>query len=161
MKRVELLSPEDFKEFPIWEFVSGGGILGGESIVVAVVDRNANIQSNQIIGTQLVLNNGAKYFGILGNVDLLRPIVTEHFLTVSLFKDRSWFHLARYHDIDYNRRGPDQLAAFLGLDIDRVFPIKFQIDYVAGLPNVDEIIYKKPPARLSEADLIQLAVDSC
>jgi hypothetical protein len=43
-----------------------------------------------------------------------------------------WVHLARYHDFDYTTRGPDALSLSLGLGVDEVFPIFYDIRAYAG-----------------------------
>jgi len=75
---------------------------------------------------------------MLANVSLNNVRSTEQFLFVSVLRDDgSVFHLARYHDIDRESSGPSALADFLGLDVDQVFPISYDISEVAvGLPEV-------------------------
>jgi hypothetical protein len=64
---------------------------------------------------------------IIGNIDLADPRLSKHFLTISIEQGGRWFHLARYHDHDYGERGPEQLASFLGLQVEAVFPIAYNV----------------------------------
>jgi hypothetical protein len=63
-----------------------------------------------------------------------RPSQTHHFLTLSMFVRDEWFHLARYHDFDHDKRGQAMLAEALGMAIDEVFPIRYDIGkWVSGV----------------------------
>jgi hypothetical protein len=87
---------------------------------------------------------------------------TKHFLTVSLERDGAWFDLARYFDVDYDRRGPRQLAEFLGLAITDVFPITYDLSDIAvgSLDTLKGCISQEPDGRLSEDDLIELTLQA-
>ena len=98
---------------------------------------------------------------MLGNIDPTNPRLTEHFLTVSVFRsDGALFHLARYHDLDAIERGPAALAAFLGLSLKAVFPLSYDVSaIVTGLPEVVRgTITSEPRERLTRAEVIALAV---
>ena len=56
-------------------------------------------------------------------------------VTLRIHRDGAWFDLARYFDPDPVERGPEALAHFLGLPVDEVFPISFDVrEYVEGQP---------------------------
>ena len=81
-------------------------------------------------------------------------------MTISIERGGRWFHLARYHDFDANERGPQQLAAFLDLTIEDVFPISYDL-----LPHVNGdakalrgVIQAKPNEVLTREQVIALAV---
>ncbi|HBO45080.1 MAG TPA: hypothetical protein DD670_14355 [Planctomycetaceae bacterium] len=155
MKRVEDVTVADFAMHPVWEYV------GGEPVLVPVTDLPVDSLQNRIVGVQVHLANGACAWASLCNISLRHPRSTGHFLTVSIEKDGAWFHLARYHDVDYDQRGPNQLAEFLGLPISSIFPIEYDL---TGLVDVDSVLVKgaiplQPQERLSEDELIQLALD--
>jgi hypothetical protein len=68
--------------------------------------------------------------------------------------------MARYHDYDSRQRGPAALARFLGLRVNAVFPItydirKFSRGNDAALAGT---IQKEPVERLTRAQVIGLAV---
>lgn len=99
--------------------------------------------------------------GFLGNLDPTNSCLTEHFLTLSIFRsDGTLFNLARYHDFDAEERGPAALAAFLGLPLDAVFPISYDLTCVVAGPleSLRGTITAEPRERLTGAEIIALAV---
>jgi hypothetical protein len=161
MKRVEALRPCDFATYPVWEYVGESELLHGDYQVVQVTTKSITHLDQRLVGVYVSLQNAQRRFCLLGNISLGNPTSTQHFLTASFFRNRKWFHLARYHDWDYARRGPNQLATFLGLDIASIFPISYDLASVKGLRRpIKGVIYKSPPVRLSRDKLIQLAVES-
>lgn len=154
MKRVEDLTVADLAEHPVWEFV------GGELTVAPVVDLTVDSLLNRIVGTQVQLANGSRAWGTLSNVSLRNARSTSQFLTLSIENKGDWFHLGRYHDVDYDERGPKQLAEFLGLPITSVFPILYDISNVVSADPalVKGSIPLEPQERLSRDELIQLAL---
>jgi hypothetical protein len=69
--------------------------------------------------------------------------------------------MARYHDIESDKRGPSVLASLLGMSVDDVFPISYDISELCiGNPAVlVGTIYKEPHEKLTEAELRQLALN--
>ena len=59
-----------------------------------------------------------RYVSLLGNIDAGNARLTKHVLTLSVFEHARWFTLARYHDVDVTRSGPNARAAFLALPTD-------------------------------------------
>lgn len=114
--------------------------------------------SNRIVGTRAVLRSGREVWATLGNVSLWNVRQTRQFLTVSVELGHRWFHLVRYFDAARDRYGPAGLAAFLGLAVEEVFPISYDISAVArGLPEVVRgKIPAEPEERLSEDELMRL-----
>src|SRR5687768_12561741 len=89
--------------------------------------------TGKMVASRVTLANGHKPWALIGNVDLNNPELTKHFVSLSIENEGLWFHLARYHDHDYAARGPQQLAAFLGLPVGAVFPISYDVsDEVTG-----------------------------
>jgi hypothetical protein len=80
-----------------------------------------------LVGTQVSLANESLAWALLGNVTLDNPRLTRHFITVSVTRAGHWFHLARYHDWDYEKRGPLALSEFLHLPKGQIFPIRYDI----------------------------------
>ena len=93
---------------------------------------------NRIVGVTLHLANGAEVDGMLCNITLDDLRHTEQFRCVAAFlDDGSIFHLARYYDAEYDRHGPMALAEHLGIELDEVFPISYDIsDIATGRPDV-------------------------
>ncbi|MGB7569819.1 MAG: hypothetical protein WBM07_18295 [Chitinivibrionales bacterium] len=159
IKRVELLSIADIKSYPVWEFTNDDEKLEGMGIrpvqKIPVKDL-----FGKIVGTQVQLSNGSKIWALIENVDTNNPRSTQHFLSLSVFKDKHWFILARYHDFDTNKRGPKAFAKFLGLSVDEVFPITYNISRfcIGKSTALVGTIEKEPRKKLTRAQLIALAV---
>ena len=81
-------------------------------------------------------------------------------MTISIERKGRWFHLARYHDADYAERGPQALARFLGLAVDDIFPISYDVRrFVKGnTAGLKGSISKEPRVRLTRAQIIDMAV---
>ena len=68
--------------------------------------------------------------------------------------------MARYHDFDASERGPQVLAAFLGLPIKEVFPISYDISRfsLGASAALVGTIEQEPREKLTRAQIIGLAV---
>jgi hypothetical protein len=161
-KPVDELLAEDFDAFPIWEFATDEEDVPGrdETWVRPVKTARLRDLSGKLIGTYVTLANGARLRAMLGNVDVTNPRSTQHFLALSVESAGIWFHLARYHDVDYDARGPGALAAFLGLEVGDVFPIAYDLREFAkdSLAGVSGSVVAEPREKLSSSELIALAV---
>jgi hypothetical protein len=157
MKTLELLQVVDFVKNPVWEFFNDDSI--GETTVHPVEQLPVGNLNNKIVGTQVELANRVHVWAMISNVDTRNPRSTEHFLTISIERNRQWFNLARYHDVNYAEKGPEALAQFLHLPIGEVFPIAYDITQCAtGDPAaLTGKILKEPRERLSQAQLITMA----
>jgi hypothetical protein len=93
-----------------------------------------------------------------GNINPDDPRQTQHVLVLSIERNGEWFHLARYHDFDFDRRGPDALSRFLDLPIDEVFPISYDIRELAhGDPTaLAGRVLKEPTERLSRSEIREM-----
>jgi hypothetical protein len=163
MKDISDLTVADLAIHPVWEFVChrSSGAEEEDTLMAPVEAIPVETLNNRIVGTRLVLHNGTTCWAILGNIHLKNKLSTQHFMTVSIESNGQWFDLARYHDVDFHRRGPQQLAAFLKLRESDVFPIKYDISAIAeGPPDITtgEIL---PTVRevLSPEALIELALE--
>jgi len=157
------LSPLDFTVHRVWEYVQDSeSELPDETFMRPVMESPVSSLSGRLVGAQLTLANAQVVFGILGNIDLADPIRTEHFVTVTVFHPLgARFDLARYHDVDHAQRDSRALAAFLGIAVDSVFPIRYDIADVA-VGNLDcqrGQILANPMTRLSQDELIELALE--
>jgi hypothetical protein len=158
-KPLSQLHVEGLQLFPVWQFEHGTG--DDEPYLSPVSAIPVADLSNRIVGTQVTLRNGELCWAILGNVCLSLKRATEQFLTLSIERRGKWFDLARYHDADYPRRGPAQLASFLGMTVEDVFPITYDISQLAsGIPEVTRgKIHAVPTETLGESELIELALE--
>jgi hypothetical protein len=162
MKPADELSPSDFRTHPVWEFANDlEAEMGDETYVRPVAQVPVDCLGNRLVGAPLTLANGQELFGILGNLALADPVSTEHFLCVTVFHPSGEsFDLARYHDADYAQRDAGALAAFLGLPVDAVFPMRYDLTAVARghADCLRRSIPAAPLSRLSRKDLIALAL---
>jgi hypothetical protein len=156
-KSIDELSADDLDQHPIWAFANDDQ---DDLLVRPVAESSVGDLTGMVVGTRLRLANGRYVRAMLGNIDLTDPRCTQHFLTVSVENDGQWFHLARYHDHDHAARGPEALAQFLGLPLNEVFPMVYDIQSCArGNPrSVAGTIPDVPAERLTRAELIALAV---
>ena len=116
--------------------------------------------TQRLVGAQVTLANRQLAWARVSNVSEHDARSTEHFITLSLEHAGEWFHLARYHDVDYAERGPEALAHFLGLRVDELFPISYDLrPYVVGndAALVGRVL-KEPRERLAKAELIAMAI---
>jgi hypothetical protein len=158
MKPVESLEVGDLQAHAVWQYANRDGV--DETLVRPVKRVPVASLTGKIVGTQVRLANGTCVWGVLGNVDASNARLTEHFVTLSVFRNGRWFTLSRYHDFDYAENGPDALARFLSLSVEEVFPIAYDIrEYAKGDPAaLAGQIYKDPRERLSRAEIIGMAV---
>jgi hypothetical protein len=150
---------EDLARFPVWEYDLGSETRPGrdETWIVPVPDLPVASLSNRVIGVGLRFG-GREVVGLLGNIDLDDPLATREFATLSVWRDGAWFHLARYFDIDRERRGPEQFAEFLSLPVGEVFPVRYDLsDIAVGHPEVVRgRIDAEPEVRLSSSQRMAL-----
>jgi hypothetical protein len=158
VKTIESLQIQDLEAHPIWRYC--GSDEEGQILVRPVKSLPVSDLKNKIVGTQVSLANGLKVWAVVGNVDSNNPILTRHFLTLSVFQHGSWFGLARYHDFDYADRGPDALARFLHLDLNEIFPIKYDLrSYSRGKPAaLAGNIVSEHDDKLSKSQLMDLVI---
>jgi hypothetical protein len=160
--RVTDLNPEAFRHAAVWEYTNDDSARDGELLVRPVLKRRVRDTRNRVIGTEARLADGTILPAMVGNVDQSDPVATQHFLPLSVWTGRRWFHLARYHDVERKTNGPGALSAALGRRVAEVFPVAYDLtSVVSGDPAVLRgKIEAKPSTRLSRAELIALAVTS-
>jgi hypothetical protein len=114
----------------------------------------------KLAGTRISLANGERLWALVGNLDARDDESNEYFVTLSIERSGGWFQLARYHDAGYDENGPEALARFLGLTVDDVFPISYDVrEYVKGNPPLPAgIVLKEPRVRLTSSQLIAMAL---
>jgi hypothetical protein len=154
------LDVSDLEAHPVW--LVGGSDPTGEPLVRPVKRVPVTNLTAKIFGAQVRLSKGDFVWGLIGNISADRPRITEQFLTLSLALGGQWFHLARYFDFDYDDRGPAALAAFLGRDIDDVFPIFYDLRPLAkGNPaSLVGVVLKEPRERLTLDERIGLSLEA-
>ncbi len=157
-KKIESLTVEDLKVFPVWQYVNDDK--QGETIVLPVKRLPVDNFNGMVIGTQIRTANRSVFWALIGNVDVRNPELNEHFLTISIERNGQWFTLARYHDIDYDKRGPTALANFMRLDVGQVFPMYYDLrKYAKGTPSIlAGKILETPRTKLTDDQIIALAI---
>jgi hypothetical protein len=157
-KHVEDLKISDLERFPVWEYANSDS--AGETLVKPVRRLPVKSLKGKIVGVQVQLSNGQKNWAIIGNVDVDNPRLTEHFITLSLECNGEWFTLARYHDFDYQQNGPEALAVFLKIKIEKIFPILYDLTgYSLGEKSaLVGSILREPREKLSRSEIMGLAV---
>ena len=154
-KTVDTISVGDFKLHPVWKYRRGR-----DMTIAPEKKLPCTSLDGRIVGTQVELADRTMVWAFLGNIDTANPAFSEHFLTLSIDVDGNWFHLARYHDIDYSRNGPSALSKRLGKSIDEVFPITYDIGRVFNGESdaLKGKIEKEPRNRLTRDEIIAMAV---
>lgn len=156
LKKTDDISVDDFAISPIWEYLNWE-----DNQVQPVHALPVESLLNRIVGVEVQLKNGERTWAALSRISLNNARRTQEFLVAWFEREGEWFELARYHDVDYDRRGPYQLASFLGLPIDDVFPIEYDITAVAiGDPSVLRgIIHATPEVHLTDEQRIALTFE--
>ena len=158
VKPVESLTVADLELAPVWQYTNRDG--ADETMVRAVKKIPVADVSGKLIGTQVRFANGTQAWALIYNVVPESARQMDHLLTVSIERAGKWFDLACYHDIDYANGSPEALARFLGLAVDEIFPISFDLrPYVAGDPALLQgSVPREPRERLSRDEIIAMAL---
>jgi hypothetical protein len=155
IKTIDTISVSDLQANPVWKFCKGG-----EAAIEPVKKMPCTTLNGRIVGTQVELADGTMAWALLGNIDTGNPAFSKHFLTLSVESNGDWFHLARYHDYDFDERGPAKLSEWLGKPVEQVFPIAYDIRHIVKgeFVTLKGKIEKEPSEKLTRAEIIALAV---
>jgi hypothetical protein len=154
------LVPSDLERVPVWRLSDDD--FDEDSCVIAEERWPVKTGGSRVFGVQVRLANGSHVWAALGNVDGRNATMMRHFLAVSVWADGEWFHLARYHDVTADQFGPAALAAKLGLRLDAVFPIEFDLRPLlqGENPEARGTVEAVPAERLSNEELLRLVIES-
>jgi hypothetical protein len=154
-KTIDTISVGDIQANPVWKFCRGG-----DMAIEPVTRIPCKTLNGRIVGTQVELADGTIVWALLGNINTENPAFSKHFMTLSIESSGDWFHLARYHDYDYDDRGPQKLSEWIGKPLERVFPIAYDIRHVFKGESValKGKIEKEPSGKLTRAEIIAMAV---
>jgi hypothetical protein len=157
-KRVEDLTVSDLEQHAVWCYLNDDQL--GETMMAPVKRTPVKSLDGCLVGIKVRLANGSEVWALLGNVDAGNPRSSRHFLTLSVFAGAKSFTMARYHDFDAEESGPEALAKFLGLPVDEVFPISYDIArYAAGERDaLVGAIEKEPREKLTRDEIMKLAL---
>ena len=159
-KPIYSLQVTDFMKNAVWRFTDSDE--PDETYVSRVRKFPLAECDGCIIGTEIELSNGDKLVGFVGNLNPKSPSKNEHFLTLSVFReDGTLFHLARYHDTEYKKHGPEKLAKFLGLRVADIFPTSFTIPrtILGTRGDYRGILNREPSKKLTSEELIDLSLE--
>jgi|WetSurSiteA1Bulk_404760.scaffolds.fasta_scaffold38833_2 hypothetical protein len=159
-KPIDSVTYAEWKRHAVWKFVAEASTRD-ETCVTPVAKVPVKSLSGRLLSIKIRFANGQEACGVLGNIDLENPELNQHFLSLSIVReDGAMFHLARYHDPDFDSNGPNALARFLGLTVAELFPISYCIEssVVQGATGLEARILAVPEKKLTRAQIIALAV---
>lgn len=158
-KRADELTPEDLAKFPVWEFALDLEQVD-ETLVRPVTQLPVDDLGIRIVGTNVCLANGTRMWAGIQNIDPKSAVKTRHLLSLSLHSNGQWIHLDRYHDYNLKEYGPAALARRLGLEVEDVFPISYDVrSCCVGDPRaLAGVIESDPKDKLSRDEIFQLIV---
>ncbi len=162
-KPVDQLTPSDLAKHPVWEYAHDEERIEGqdETWVRPVKQLPISDARNRVIGTTVRFAGGLEVAATLANLDAGRPEHTRQFLVLGVFGPHGEpFILARYFDAWYDTAGPDALAKFMGLALDDIFPIAYDvIGVVSGDARCTRgLITIEPALRLTKEEVMKLAL---
>ncbi len=126
LKRVDDLTPADFAAYPVWEFALELEHVD-DALVRPVTKLPVNTLTNRFVATQVHLANGETAWANLENIELNDAADTRKHLALSLFWRGKWVAYFPPHDFGTGKQTPAALACALGLEVDDVFPISYDI----------------------------------
>ncbi len=162
-KPVDQLTPEDLRTHPVWEYANDEDAVEGqdESWVRPVGQLPISNADNRVIGTTVRFAGSREVCATLANLDASHPEKTRQFLVLGVFgQDDGPFILARYFDAWYDRAGPEALANFIGMSVEDIFPIAYDVSsLVTGNPLCTRgLITLEPEHRLTRKEMMKLVL---
>ena len=159
-KRAPELTVEDFERFPIWRYTDADEVDMDETVASPVTELPVSDLMSCLVGTRVRFNNGKAVSAFLANLSLDNPLKTKHLLATAISWQNTWFHLSDYFCADYEKNGPRSLAELFGLQVEEVFPIRYDISSLAVGPEdvVKGEIPAEPDVRLTSEQRIRLIV---
>jgi hypothetical protein len=157
MKKIFIsLQVADFKMYPVWELLLDDD--AEEVSVVPVEKLPVTSLDGRVVGTQFRLANEQLVWAAVSNLSTKDPQLNAHLMVARIERDGNWFNLDRYWDVTYPQWGPQALSKFLGLSIEEIFPISYDLtSYAIG--NQEALIgriYSEPRERLSDKEILGL-----
>ncbi len=149
------LSEKDLQESPVWIGVDSDQ----DETAIRPAKAAPRSVEGKIVASTFTLKNGSVVPGVMFNLSDDASL-NQHLASAAFLLAGKWFFLARYHDSDVKRSGPVALAARLGLPLDQVFPIQYELTHLFKPPTVAQRgeILAEPRKRLTRAQIIALAV---
>lgn len=146
------------RKHPVWEFTNDDE--GNETQVRPVKKLPVTSGDGRVFGCEIRFADGTEAFAMIGNWSLKEKEPNEHFRTLTVFFKGKEHCRLRYHDFDFEKRGPTALARKIGKKPDEIFPISYDLSAVAkgAADCVGGVILAEPKAKLSRQAIIALAV---
>jgi hypothetical protein len=123
-KNIEKLTPDDFTVYPVWEFA-----LDLEEVddlaMRPVLDIPVNDLGNRLAGAEVRLANGTRLWAGIANIFLNDAQKTKRLLGVRFYIGGEWVPLS--HEMNVEIYGPNALASRLGLKVEDIFPIAYDV----------------------------------
>ena len=143
MKRKEVheLTPEDFQEHPVWEYVFDmDGLPDADEDMITETTVSPATQlpvpdtGNCIVGVKLKLNNGVMKWAILGGIlpDKIHGKCGTAVVAIFEEKRREWLS---FGSETCSRVTAERLSAELGLPEEEIFPISYDIRGLVAYPE--------------------------
>lgn len=146
------------RKHPVWEFTNEDG---SDEMSVRPVKKLPVISGDgRLFGSEIRFADGSVAFGLIGNLSLTDKEQNAHFRTLTVFLKGKAHGVSRYHDFDFEKRGPTALAKQIGKKPGEIFPISYDLSAVAkGAKDcVAGVILAEPKKKLTRQALIAAAV---
>jgi len=142
IKEVSALTPLDLRQYPVWEYVFDldrvpecDQDMPTDTSVTPVKELPVDDTGNCVIGTKVKLNNGTQEWAMLSGLTLPSPDGRTGTVFVHLFdqKRAEWADFPPRDYPVYRADAPREVSALLGLAMEDVFPLSYDIrGLVAG-----------------------------
>jgi hypothetical protein len=137
VKTIDQLTIADLERYPVWEFNLEYEEQLDETAVQPVEALPVRSLDNRIVGTVVMLANGDTHWAILGGIDLQNPEDARGIDGLSLFWNGDRVVFDRMLDFGEAGRQARTFAETLGLKIDDVFPIRYDLSrHCIGTQNL-------------------------
>jgi len=148
-RRIDDVPNSEMISYPVWRFTNSTGQGLDETAILPVQKYPVVDTKGCLFCTDVRLANGDSIPAMIGNFNPRSHFQNSHLLTISIFKGEQRFHLARYFDFHFAENGPNTLATFLGLSLDAIFPIQYDLSRICigevdALTNSVEATHKEP-----------------
>ena len=91
MKTLSEISVSDLEASPVWQFEAG--LNDSDPHLTPLTEYPVSDLANRVVGCKVRLRSGKSCWAILGNITLMDPRATKHFLTLSIENSGRWYDL--------------------------------------------------------------------
>lgn len=151
-KPMDKISIDELRKYGVWEYDLDERNYSSdqdETWVYAVQKLPVDTLENRIVAVDVTLANGRIITATLENIIVNDPVATKEFLAATFWINEKWVFLLRYFDVAYSIFGPKALCKELGMSIDEVFPIKYDITNLAiGAKDALKNVITSEPERI-------------